>query len=66
MVLLYVHSFSCGVLEATGRVECWGEGALGDAPSLDVLEGKLMDEVSDDRHVLICSDLCSHVRYFHV
>ncbi|CAN0345860.1 unnamed protein product [Ectocarpus sp. 6 AP-2014] len=38
------QGFSCGVLEATGRVECWGEGALGDTPSLDVLEGKLLDE----------------------
>lgn len=37
--------FSCGVLEATGRVECWGEGALGDAPSLDFLEGQLVDKV---------------------
>lgn len=39
------RSFSCGVLEATGRVECWGGGALGDVPSLDVLESKLLDEV---------------------
>ncbi|CAM9869612.1 unnamed protein product [Pylaiella littoralis] len=38
------QGFSCGVLEATGRVECWGEGALGDAPSLDFLEGQLVDK----------------------
>ncbi|CAN0246204.1 unnamed protein product, partial [Ectocarpus sp. 13 AM-2016] len=38
------QGFSCGLLETTGRVECWGEGVLGDTPSLDVLEGKLLDE----------------------
>lgn len=34
-------------------MECWGEGALGDAPSLDVLEGKLMDEVVTTKHWML-------------
>ena len=38
----FFDRFSCGVLESTGRVECWGDGALG---GLSVLEGRLMDEV---------------------